>query len=835
MTKTATPKDALKRYKEKRNFDITPEPSGAGQRSTGHLRFVIQKHWATRLHYDFRLELDGAMKSWAVPKGPSFDPSDKRMAMHVEDHPISYNDFEGEIPAKQYGAGKVIIWDKGYWVPLGPDPAGDYARGRMKFELHGHKLHGAWALVRMRGKDAKRDPWLLIKEKDNHAQAADAYSVVDEQPDSVSTLALPEAPGSSAVTTPVKADLPQHLAPQLATLVESPPSDAAAWAYELKYDGYRMLARIEGKSLKLFTRNGHDWTAQLPALAQTLKRMKLPDGWYDGEVVAPSADGLPDFQLLQQAFDGRDTSHLIYYLFDLPYCGGYDLRQRPLAERRQLLASLLENAPPSVRFSDSFDVNAADLLASACQMGMEGMIGKRQDSTYSNRRSQDWIKLKCAQRQEFVIVGYTDPAGSRQGFGSLLLAVHDDQGKLSYAGNVGTGFDDKRLTQLLRKMQALHADRPTVQKSGIAARKVHWIRAELVAEVSFANWTRDGHIRHAVFRGLRSDKPVSVIAREEPVTLGTDDVEETAPAPGSPLAGLRITHPERVIDQASGVTKIQVLRYYALVAPLIMPHLKDRPVSLVRAPSGVGGELFFQKHLERAKLVGVSDMAQRFDPDHPPYMIVAQPVGLLNAAQMNVLEFHTWNTTRASAVKPDRFVLDLDPGEGVDWDQIKQATLLVRGFINELGLQCLLKTSGGKGLHLVVPIRRQYSFDVVKAFSQAIVQHMAEVLPQRFSAKSGGRNRVGKIFVDYLRNGFGATTACAWSVRARPGLGVSVPVAWDELERLHSASQWHIGNIHERLDVGNSPWEDHGFARQSLTAAMRALGFKPAAPRDGTR
>ncbi|EJM98290.1 DNA ligase D [Herbaspirillum sp. YR522] len=829
MTKTAAPKDALKRYKEKRNFDITPEPSAEGQRSTGHLRFVIQKHWATRLHYDFRLELDGAMKSWAVPKGPSFDPADKRMAMHVEDHPISYNDFEGEIPAKQYGAGKVIIWDKGVWMPLGPDPAGDYRRGRMKFELHGHKLRGAWALVRMRGKDDKRDPWLLIKEKDNHAQPAEAFSVVDEHPDSVAALPPPEVSQAPAGAAPVQSDLPPTLAPQLATLVERPPSDHAGWAYELKYDGYRMLARIEGKTIKLFTRNGNDWTAQLQALAQTLKQMKLPDGWYDGEVIAPSPEGLPDFQLLQQAFDGRDTSHLVYYLFDLPYCGGYDLRQRPLAERRQLLASLLENAPPSVRFSDSFDVDATDILASACQMGLEGMIGKRQDSTYSSRRSQDWIKLKCAQRQEFVIVGYTEPAGARQGFGSLLLAVHDAKGKLKYAGNVGTGFDDQRLRQLLRKMRALHATSPTVQGSGIAARKVHWIRPELVAEVSFANWTRDGHIRHSVFRGLRTDKPASVIAREEPVTLGAHDAEETAPAAGSPLAGLRITHPERVIDDASGATKIQVLRYYALVAPLIMPHLKDRPVSLVRAPSGVAGELFFQKHLERAKLVGVNSMAHSFDPDHPPYMIVAQPVGLLNAAQMNVLEFHTWNTTRASAIKPDRFILDLDPGQGVHWDEIKQATLLVRSFIEELGLQCLLKTSGGKGLHLVVPIRRQYSFEVVKAFSQAIVQHMASVLPQRFSAKSGGRNRVGKIFVDYLRNGFGATTACAWSLRARPGLGISTPVAWDELDRLHSAAQWHLGNIHERLDVGNKPWDDCGFERQSLGPAMRALDFKPAA------
>ncbi|HEY4316169.1 MAG TPA: DNA ligase D [Herbaspirillum sp.] len=864
--------DLLEKYKAKRNFSITPEPAESGPGSFGALAFVIQKHWATRLHYDFRLELDGSMKSWAVPKGPSLDPHDKRMAVHVEDHPISYNKFEGRIPEKQYGAGKVIIWDKGSWEPIG-DAAKGYREGHLKFNLHGHKLAGRWALVRMKSRGEKQEAWLLIKEKDEHARPAAEFSVIDEMPDSVARLKDPKiaakaAPSEAAAEAgtqkspaekskgaksraaagkgahpagAVKAALPEKLSPQLATLVEQPPADPTGWEYEIKFDGYRLLARIDGKSLKLFTRNGNDWTKQLPGLAASLAKMKLPAGWYDGEIIALDRNGMPDFQTLQQAFDGSNTQGLIYYLFDLPYCGGYDLRSVPLRERRQALASLLTDAPSDIRFSETFDIAPDEIMHSACKMGLEGMIGKRQDAPYELRRSPNWIKLKCSQRQEFLICGYTDPQGSRTAIGSLLLGVHDENGKLRYAGNVGTGFDDRSLAELHKKLTALHTDTPPFDGPTGRYRKPHWVKPRLLAEVSFAQWTGDGRIRHSVFHGLRTDKKPRAITREKPMPVAEaapagksapaasssrKAAQAAAPEVHSSLAGLKVTHPERVIDAESGLTKIELIRYYALVAPLMMPHLKGRPVSLVRAPDGIGGQLFFQKHFERANMAGVRALPQALDPDHPPYLEVAEPAGLLSAAQMNVVEFHTWNGVRNALSKPDRFSFDLDPGEKSEWRAMQEAALLVRSFLQELQLEALVKTSGGKGLHVVVPIRKQYDWDTIKDFSRTIVEHLAATLPERFSAKSGPRNRVGKIFIDYLRNGFGATTACAWSARARPHLGVSVPIAWEEVEKLHGSAQWNIANIHTRLDVGNRPWENVPFLSQSVAKGMRILGFE---------
>jgi bifunctional non-homologous end joining protein LigD len=872
--------DLLKKYKAKRNFAITPEPdsteteTAVATDSAGALSFVIQKHWATRLHYDFRLELNGAMKSWAVPKGPSLDPHDKRMAVHVEDHPISYNKFEGQIPAKQYGAGKVIIWDKGYWEPIG-DAAGDYKAGHLKFNLHGHKLRGRWALIRMKSRGEKQEAWLLIKEKDAFARAADAFSVIDEMPDSVARLKQPappktapkstagpksaalkatsksaavkRAPPEDAVEGAVKSALPDKLAPQLATLVDAAPADAGDWQYEIKFDGYRLLARIDGKSIRLFTRNGNDWTGQLPALAASLAKMKLPPGWYDGEIVALDSKGMPDFQALQQAFDGSHTQDIVYYLFDLPYCGGYDLRKVPLHERRAMLASLLEQAPADIRFSETFDIEASEILASACKIGLEGIIGKRRDSTYELRRSSSWIKLKCSQRQEFLICGYTDPQGSRTAIGSLLLGLHDENGRLRYAGNVGTGFDDRALAGLLKKLKPLHTDETPFDGPTGRYRNPHWVKPVLLAEVSFAQWTGDGHIRHSVFHGLRTDKKPRAITREKPVAIKSASSSSAAAPrsrkssessklqqsfeaqpqlqPQSPLAGLKITHPERVIDASSGATKIDLIRYYALVAPLMMTHLKSRPVSLVRAPDGIAGQLFFQKHFERANMQGIRALPKSLDAEHPPYLEVAEPGGLLSAAQMNVIEFHTWNGVKSAIGKPDRFSFDLDPGEKSEWPAMQEAALLVRSFLLELKLESLIKTSGGKGLHVVVPIRKQYDWDTIKDFSRTIVEHLAVTLPERFSAKSGPRNRVGKIFIDYLRNGFGATTACAWSARARPGLGVSVPIAWDEVEKLHGSAQWTIANIHTRLDRGNTPWENVPFLSQSVAQGMKILGF----------
>ncbi|MEW6373749.1 MAG: DNA ligase D [Pseudomonadota bacterium] len=868
--------DALKEYKAKRDFSITSEPAEGGAPGEDALTFVIQKHWASRLHYDFRLELDGVMKSWAVPKGPSYDTHDKRMAVHVEDHPISYSDFEGTIPEKQYGAGKVIIWDKGTWEPL-DDPHKGYRSGNLKFRIHGHKMHGNWVLVRMKGRgDEKQEPWLLIKEKDDYARPAEEFSVVDEMPDSVKNLPMPhtatkapakakatksgrttkakaDAAAAKAVaklaakdagTTPglpegaVEATLPAEFAPELATLVDGPPPDPEEWVFEVKFDGYRMLARIENGKARLITRNNNDWTDKLAPLREELERMGLPDGWYDGEIVVHDANGRPNFGMLQLAFDGSHGADILYFLFDVPYLGGYDLRDVSLVERRALLEGALAQAQPSdkVRFSAEFGNDPEGLVVAACKIGLEGVIGKRRDSHYVSRRSPEWIKLKCGLRQEFVIGGYTDPKGSRQGVGSLLLGTYDKDGVLRYCGNVGSGFNAESLRDITKKLKALDTDESPFPPRSVPGRKHHWVKPKLIAEVSFSEWTNTGSIRHPVFQGLRSDKPAKGITREvakpieEVAPSGDDEVADSAPepaaAPGRLPATLKITHGERVIDAKTGATKLDLVRYYALVGELMMEHLKGRPVSLVRAPAGVGGELFFQKHADVSKMPGVKHMDESLDPGHPPMLTIGSVEGILSAAQWNVVEIHTQNATAKAYDKPDRMVFDLDPGEGVEWHTVQEAAQLMHAFLDELGLPNFLKTSGGKGLHVVVPIKGGKDWDTVKAFSQAIVKHLASTLPERFAFKSGAKNRVGKIFIDYLRNGQGATTVSAWAARVRPGLGISVPVAWDELKSLKSGDQWNVTNVHTRLDRGNDPWAGYAKAAKTLTAAMKQMDFK---------
>ena len=826
---------ALEAYRAKRDFRRTSEPRGGGRRSAAKApSFVVQKHWASSLHYDFRLEIGGTMKSWAVPKGPSFDPADKRLAVQVEDHPISYASFEGSIPAGQYGAGKVIVWDKGSWTPIG-DPAAGLAAGNLKFELHGHKLQGRWALVRMHGKGRDRQPpWLLVKERDAFERPAAEFSVVDEMPDSVKGLATPAARTAAQVP---RAELPAMLAPQLATLASRPPADPTGWVYEIKFDGYRLLTRVQGRGKKqqvrLFTRNGNDWTHKLKALHAELVRLGLPEGWYDGEIVVMDHNGLPDFGALQQAFDASSTQAaqaIVYYLFDVPYCGGHDLREQPLQARRALLASLLEGQKSDrVFYSAAFEAPPGEVVGQACKLGLEGVIAKRQDAPYVSRRSDSWLKLKCSQRQEFVIVGSTEAQGTRAGFGALLLAVHDKAGRLVYAGKVGTGFDQAMLKKLARQLADLATPRSPLADTADVEGRPHWVKPQLVAEVTFGEWTRSGRIRHAVFHGLRSDKPSKAIVRERAAPPPRPAKKTVAGDSGAHALStrLKVTHPERVIDASTGITKLDLVRYYALVGELMLEHLRgNRPVALVRAPAGIGKQLFFQKHAEIEKLAGLRQLDPALDPGHAPMLAVASARGLLSAAQWNVVELHAMNALAASFERPDRLVFDLDPGEGVRWRQMQEAAELVHAFLDQLGLPVFLKTSGGKGLHLVVPIKRLHRWVNAKGFAQAVVQHLARTIPDRFVAKSGPRNRVGKIFVDYLRNGQGATTVCAWSARARPGMGISVPLAWDELATLRASDQWTVRNVHERLDVGNAPWQGYARAARSLKTAMKTIGFE---------
>ncbi len=872
--------DLLQRYREKRDFTLTPEPKGGATKSSRALGFVLQKHAASRLHYDFRLELDGTLKSWAVPKGPSFDPTDKRMAVQVEDHPISYGSFEGVIPPGQYGAGTVIVWDRGTWEPVG-DAAAGYAAGKLKFVLRGEKLHGAWTLVRMHGRaDERQPPWLLIKERDEFAQPASQFSVVDELPDSVlsgtkhaagfapkvttkaakkTDAAVARASGRAAPrrakaatpalpegTTP--AELPLAFSPQLATLVDrAPPGDD--WVYEIKFDGYRLLARVDGvdgADVRLFTRNGNDWTSRLKPVAQAVRALGLPSGWLDGEIVVNNKQGAPDFNALQNAFDSSRADRIVYCLFDLPYFDGHDLRQVPLVERRALLQRLLEGKTGErIRFSEDFSAPPEEILQNACRLKLEGVIGKRRDSVYVSRRSPSWIKLKCTHRQEFVVVGYTDPEGSRVGIGSLLLAIHDEAGELRYAGKVGAGFDTAALKSIEKQLKAIRLDKTPLAKRPAEARG-HWVSPKLVAEVSFSEWTPDGRIRHSVFHGLRSDKPAAAIGKETP--LPAKAVAKKAAATSAPRKratarsaarsaapavrdlpdlpkDLRITHPERVIDPSTGLTKQDLVNYYLHAAKRMLPHLHQRPVALVRAPSGIAQQLFFQKHAQTLKIPGITLLDPSFDPGHAPMIAVESFTALIGAAQMNVVEFHTWNAKTGNIDRPDRMTFDLDPGEGVAWPEMQEAAHLTRTLLAELGLKSFLKTSGGKGLHVVVPLTPRDDWDTVKDFSQAVVQHLAQVVPQRFVAKSGPKNRVGKVFADYLRNGRGATTAAAFSARARPGLGVSIPVSWDELPELTSGAHWTIVNAHERLESDEDPWADYARTRQTLAKAMKTLGF----------
>ncbi|WP_225927042.1 MULTISPECIES: DNA ligase D [Pseudomonas] len=618
------------------------------------------------------------------------------------------------------------------------------------------------------------------------------------------------------------ATLPEQFTPQLATLVDRAPE--GAWQYEVKYDGYRMLARIRDGEVRLFTRNGHDWTERLPRQTKALQALKLKDSWLDGEVVSLNGDGLPDFQALQNAFDIGRSLDIVYYLFDAPFLNGQDQRQAPVETRRAALkAALGTNKNKLLRFSEAFTAHHRDIIESAFDLALEGVIGKRLGSPYVSSRSADWVKLKCRLRQEFVIVGYTRPKGSRSGFGALLLAVNDDSG-LVYAGRVGTGFDHAALTSIYALLTPLErkASPLATQLTSAQARGVHWVEPTLVGEVQFAEWTREGVIRQAAFVALRTDKPAAQIIHEQPRTA------KSMKAAKPPNADVKITHPDRVIDPQSGTQKQQLAQFYDSISQWLLPFLVHRPVALLRAPEGIEGEQFFQKHSERLAIPNIKQLDPALDPGHARLMEIDSPRALIGAVQMGTVEFHTWGATTDKIETPDLFVLDLDPDPALPWEAMVEAAQLTLSVLDELGLQTFVKTSGGKGLHLVVPLARRDHWDTVKAFAKAVSQFMAERLPERFTATSGPKNRVGKIFIDYLRNARGASTVAAYSVRARPGLPVSVPVSREELKGLSGAQQWTVANLHERLNgLKADPWA--GYAnRQRISRKMwDKLGAQP--------
>ena len=889
--------DPLARYRVMRDFGATPEPGRdtlAGKAGDGPT-FTVQRHAARRLHYDFRLELGGVLRSWAVPKGPSLDPAERRLAVETEDHPLDYGDFEGVIPARQYGAGEVVLWDRGHWSTDSPDPAADLARGKLKFRLDGEKLHGGWTLVRMRARAGEEGSeghhnWLLIKEDDDEARVDDEAEITVTRPGSVkhvderagrreagttkSVSATAEsrrarkaaragetdAAGGKAAkpAKPGHAALPAFVAPQLASLVdEAPPGEG--WIYEIKYDGYRVMARLQAGTVTLYTRTGQDWTHRMPQLAKALAGLKLDDSWLDGEIVVNGDNGLPDFQALQNAFEQGSSGRIVYYVFDAPWLSGDELAPLPLVERkRRLAAALAGGEGAAIMYSEHFAGDVGAALEQACRLGLEGLIGKRSDARYVSGRRRSWIKLKCRPRQEFVIGGYTDPGGAREGFGALLVGLYDDAGALNYAGKVGTGFDRATLDRLARQLAALaRKDSPFARKPRGAGQ--HWVRPTLVAEVEYAGWTRDNLLRQAAFAGLREDKPANTVQDEIPLSPEVTAEMEQPPSraksprrrkkkpstersgPAKPrrassesgevrVAGIVITHPERVVWPDAGLTKADLAHYYEDIAPWLLPHVVSRPLSLLRCPDGSEAECFFQRHMGQERPGGVESFIwEASSKDRRSYLYVTDLEGVIGLVHSCVVELHTWGSTMPRADRPDRITIDLDPGPELAWERVAEAAQLVRGLLGELGLASFLKTTGGKGLHVVVPLRRGPQWGDVKRFAKAVATHLARILPDRFTANMAKNRRAGRIFVDYLRNDAGASAVCAYAARARPGAPVSTPLAWDELGPELKPGAFTILTVADRLArLREDPWRDYAKQRFMLTHKMwEALGETP--------
>jgi bifunctional non-homologous end joining protein LigD len=756
----------------------------------------------------------------------------------------------------------VIVWDHGTWQPVGDAQAG-LTQGKLLFTLHGEKLAGLWELVRIAKPGDKQDPWILFKKRDAWARPLAEYDVISALPDSVigqplgpiearEPVAAQAAPAATAppaladVPGAVRAEMPALVTPQLATLATQVPS-RGNWSCEVKFDGYRLLSRIEQGRARLYTRNGNDWTDKLASLAQALCTLPVQSAWLDGEIVVLNAAGVPDFNALQNAFDSARTGSISYFAFDLVYLDGFDLRAAPLHARRALLEPLIGAAQDArLRFSAAFAADPASVLESARALGLEGIVAKRSDAPYSSTRSSHWLKLKCHAQQEFVIGGFVLREGSRNEVGSLMLGVYDAHGALAYAGNVGTGWSAATASTLLSLLAPLEisaspfaAPIEASRWSRGAAGVPRWVTPQLVAQVRFRDWTPGGHVRHASFQALRDDKVARDVVREGASATQPAPAVAVRAAPAvragpsaapsaNRVGGIQVSHAQRIVDVTSGATKLDLVRYYESVAPWMLRHLQGRPVTLVRGPSGVAGELFYQKFSEASKIPGLRELDPTLWPGHPPLLEVPNAQALVSAAQLNVIEFHTWNSLASKIDKPDRIVFDLDPGEGVAWTRVQEAATLTRAMLTELGLQSWLKTSGGKGLHVVVPITPRLGYDDVKAFSQAVVQHLAKTIPARFVAKSGPANRVGKVYVDYLRNSHGATTAAAFSARARPGLGVSMPIAWEQLGLLKSGAQWSVATAREYLSFQkDDPWAAYWTTRQTLIAASKVLAAGP--------
>ena len=919
----------LKEYRRKRQFDRTPEPAGGKARSNGH-SFVIQKHAASHLHYDFRLEMDGVLKSWAVPKGPSLDPSVKRLAVQVEDHPIEYGGFEGTIPEGQYGGGTVLLWDRGTWEPVGDAERGLKA-GKLKFHLDGEKLHGGWMLVRSHmpgGKEGRQ--WLLIKERDDDAQATKKGDIVDKRPLSVATgrdldqiatdadatwdsskPSRSRTQKSTSRNEPAKSKrskstrrtarkrsgkppaalvkelasldgarhkaMPRTVEVQLATLTEQAPQ-GEDWIHEIKFDGYRMICRIDHGKIELISRNDQNWTSRLQSVVQAVESFPASQAILDGEVVAMNAEGISDFQTLQNVFRAGGTAELRFYAFDLLYLEGYDLRGVRLDERKRILKQLFERVDSErLLFSDDIQGEGAAFFEKACDLKLEGIISKRRDRPYAPGRGYDWLKVKCSHTEEFVIGGFTDPAGTRQGFGALLVGTHNKDGELIYAGKVGTGFDHRTLGALLKQMQALEQEESPFadfQRRTGPARNAHWIKPTLVAQLTYGNRTRDGRLRHASFQGLREDKPAEDVMPDKAVPVEkavrkagrgksnrrtaaskttaspqeSSRARKTAASPArvrshsrstkssavesiegydpqkEEFAGIRLTSPDKPLDVETGITKLEYAAYLRDVADWILPHVKNRPLALVRCPEGRAKQCFYQKHPSPGTPDALRRVPIREKDEVEDYVVVDDVAGLVSLAQVGAIEIHAWGSQADALETPDRLIFDLDPDPSVPWKRVVDGAREVREFLKALKLKSFVKTTGGKGLHVVVPIKPEHDWDTVKDFCKRVADSIVTAAPDRYTSNMSKAARKGLIFVDYLRNGRGSTAIVPYSTRARPQMTVAVPLKWRELSPRIKSDHFHLRNVRRRLaSLRSDPWEEMARTSQSLTKAMRAL------------
>ncbi|MGA7524406.1 MAG: DNA ligase D [Acidobacteriaceae bacterium] len=925
--RSASPSDAvdqqLARYRTMRDFAMTAEPSGAsGAAKTGdELPFVVQKHAATRLHYDFRLGWRGVLKSWAVTKGPSYVVNDKRLAVEVEDHPIEYGGFEGTIPKGQYGGGTVMVWDQGTWEPVTPVDEG-LAKGHIKFILHGRKLKGHWALVRMKGDrfgEKGKNNWLLIKEHDKYERSADDPAITEEAPNSAVTgrsieqiaaaedhvwnsnkpektpanrsrltrrdlapkaqptakqaspkpsVAPPDR--SSALREAPKEKLPGFLAPELATSVEAPP-EGEDWLHELKLDGYRIQLHVDEHAGKrrasLFTRKGLDWTHRMPDVAEAAAALPVHAAILDGEVVVLDEKGHSSFADLQAAFDENAPHPLTYFAFDLLHLDGHALRALPLERRKTILESVLKERGPdadpnqTIRYSSHIRAQGGAMFRKACEMGAEGIVSKLARAPFQAGRSRSWLKSKCVMQQEFVVGGFTELSNGGHGVGSLLLGYYD-HGKLIYAGRSGTGFTRKTHQLLRDRLDALRQAKTPFEDPPAEAKKgALWVKPTSVVEIRFANWTSDHLVRQAAFLGVREDKDAKEVARETAGPIPKAGRRHESPAKSEParpeskahhatpaksahhapaataaarvttthrsgsskdraeVAGVSITHPDKVLDEQSGISKLQLAEYYAAVADHILPHIAHRPLSIVRCPEGSGKPCFFQKHIGMGVPKGVDSVPVVSKGGGAPeqYLTLSTVEGLVGMAQMGVLEIHPWGSRNETLEKPDRLIIDLDPDEKLARDRLVASAIEVRDLMKHLGLESFVKSTGGKGLHVVVPVEPDHEWPEFKEFAHNYVLMMERANPKLYLTKMTKSARTGRIFLDYLRNERGATAVAPWSPRARMGVRVAVPLTWAELERT-DPKQFSVASFSEwKSRLKRDPWIGMDKVRQKLT------------------